>query len=661
MDETEQDKPPPLPFPPPRSSGVAETDGAHAQMPPLLKFTAGEAHLKSFLVPHLLTAPEFDQAVTLARQQGVAVDSLLTRQGVIDEAQYLQALARDCDVALLGASEADDLLLSMDQAALLHNNGHSPYVVLTTDGVALVPCGLSPDEVRREVAALAAPPGAGVLEGHATSLDQMPARRVRLVSDRLVRQRFQQLHHERLMHQARDQLAGAIPEMSARSGISALQKLFTLLAILGIAAGFYKAPSEMAFALSCFFALFFFTVISLRGLAAFMQLTHFARPDDSAPHTDLPEASLPIYTLLVPLYGEAHMLPQLVKALSALDYPAAKLDIKLLLEARDQATITAARQMKLPGCFEILIVPDGQPLTKPKALNYGLAFARGEFVVIYDAEDIPHPGQLKAALKQFDSGGPKLATVQAKLNFYNPRQNWLTRQFTIEYSSLFDGLLPTYFHLGFPIPLGGTSNHFRRDILAEIGGWDPYNVTEDADLGIRLYRRGYYTRILNSTTAEEACHGPLTWLRQRTRWMKGWTQTYAVHMRRPFKLYGELGGWRFLGFQAVVGGPLISALVHPVFMVLLVMALIDLPLERIRSDLSLLMLWGVALFNLAGGYLTTMWLGIVSLRMRGFSGFLFAILTVPLYWLMISFAAYRALLQLLYAPFKWEKTPHKGL
>ncbi len=306
-------------------------------------------------------------------------------------------------------------------------------------------------------------------------------------------------------------------------------------------------------------------------------------------------------------------------------------------------------------------MPEAAPRTKPKALNFALQFARGEFVVIYDAEDRPCPQQLREALAAFHAGPPNLACVQARLNFYNASENWLTRQFAIEYAALFDGLLPAMQRLGLPMPLGGTSNHFRISALRWLGAWDAHNVTEDADLGMRLARRGYVCRMLESTTLEEAtCRfGP--WLRQRTRWLKGFMQTYLVHMRRPLRLWRELGTARFLGFNIVIGGLVFSALVHPLVYLFaaaeaLQGSLLNLPHGPLGAPI-----WLLALFNGALGYLASMGLALLALRWRnGRMGARLAphVLFLPAYWLLISLAAYRALWQLVTAPFHWEKTEH---
>ncbi len=155
----------------------------------------------------------------------------------------------------------------------------------------------------------------------------------------------------------------------------------------------------------------------------------------------------------------------------------------------------ALRKHDLPPHFEVIVVPQGSPQTKPRALNYALQFCRGSLLTIYDAEDIPEPNQLREVARKFSGAGEKLACLQAQLSFYNPNENWLTRQFTAEYATLFGLILPALAAHNLPLPLGGTSNHFRTRNLRQIGGWDPYNVTEDADLGLRLARLGYRTGV----------------------------------------------------------------------------------------------------------------------------------------------------------------------
>jgi cellulose synthase/poly-beta-1,6-N-acetylglucosamine synthase-like glycosyltransferase len=397
--------------------------------------------------------------------------------------------------------------------------------------------------------------------------------------------------------------------------------------------------------------------IGFRLLAAYGLWSSAAETGNSPPYR-MPDHELPIYTLLVPLYREAHMLPSLVAALSRLDYPAAKLDIKIVLEASDRETIAAARALRLPGIFEIVVVPERGPRTKPKALNYALPLARGEYVVIYDAEDRPDPGQLRQAIDAFRDGPPNLAAVQARLNLYNASDNFLTRQFTIEYCALFDGLLPALDRLKLPIPLGGTSNHFRIAALNWLMAWDPFNVTEDADLGMRLARNGSLCQMLASTTYEEAPARFMSWLRQRTRWLKGYVQTWLVHMRSPRMLWRELGPRGFLAFQIMVGATVLSALAHPWFYALACFDLATRGLLARPESLFGWPFWLIAWFDLAVGYLAAMGLALLALRRRGYVSLLTQVPLMPLYWFLISLAAYRALWQFATARFEWEKTEH---
>jgi cellulose synthase/poly-beta-1,6-N-acetylglucosamine synthase-like glycosyltransferase len=308
--------------------------------------------------------------------------------------------------------------------------------------------------------------------------------------------------------------------------------------------------------------------------------------------------------------------------------------------------------------MHIVVVPDGTPRTKPRALNYALQGATGEIVVIYDAEDIPHPQQLRAAARALQAPGHRIGCVQARLGVYNPHASWLTRQFTIEYAALFGALLPALARLDLPLPLGGTSNHFWRSVLEDVGAWDAYNVTEDADLGIRLARFGYEVHVLDSTTGEEAPTTFSSWLKQRTRWLKGWMQTYLVHMRQPRRLRRELGTLRFAGLQILMGGMVLATLVHPWFYVLIAAGAWS-GSSFIQSGCVVgAVVWWIGIINFLAGYSSAVALGGVSVRRVGHAELAVHALWMPLYWLAISLAAYRALWQLVTAPFLWEKTEH---
>lgn len=639
----------PLPLTADPDHGMLADPLFYRHLPPLPDRAVIDAEgLRQLLSGRLVKADLYETLQSEAIRLQLPVDCLLIEGSFLEDDVIYRELAGHCGVPLLERHEAGELWLAYEDIDRFLSGYYRSHLFQIKGGVAICPRGLAPQTLVAYINQLQAALGAFYPDGRAI---------VRLVSPLTVRQAMTEKFSAALLDHARDGLNDEAPHMSARGGPAVWQWLALLFGLGAAVASYAYQPSLTVFSLSVFFAVFFFLLISLRIAAAMMQSRLSQGFQAQSISFDGPEADLPTYTILVPLFHEANMLPQLIKALEGLDYPKARLDIKLLIEAVDTETRLAIDALRLPPRYHIITVPDARPRTKPKALNYGAALARGDYVVIYDAEDIPAPDQLKCALGQFAIEGPDVAALQAKLNFYNQRLNWLTRQFTVEYCSLFDGLLPAFQLLDFPLPLGGTSNHFRRHALIEAGGWDAYNVTEDADLGIRLYRRGFRAKVLSSSTFEEATHRPHSWIRQRTRWLKGWVQTYFVHMRRPFTLLQELGFWRFLGFQAIIGGPIIASLAHPVFLGILFW---QLPYERLPQDLWLLGLLVLSIFNLFAGYLATMWLGLITLRLRHISGLFMSILTIPFYWLLISVAAYRAFLQLCYAPFYWEKTHHLG-
>jgi cellulose synthase/poly-beta-1,6-N-acetylglucosamine synthase-like glycosyltransferase len=371
-------------------------------------------------------------------------------------------------------------------------------------------------------------------------------------------------------------------------------------------------------------------------------------------------ATLPVYTLLCPLYREAQTVGQFLQAMANLDYPLDKLDIRILLEEDDVDTQEAAEvaRMRLshPESIQVIVLPNAQPRTKPKACNYGLRGARGEYAVIYDAEDMPEPDQLKLALAAFRRLPPETVCVQAKLNYFNPRQNLLTRFFTAEYSMWFDLFLPGLSAVDSPIPLGGTSNHFKMVALRSLGGWDAFNVAEDADLGTRIARQGYTTAIIDSTTWEEANSRVGNWIRQRSRWVKGYMQVWLVAMRHPFRLLRALGPWRFFCFQVTVGGTPAVLLLNPVYW-LLTSAYLATSwglVPRLFPQPVLAMSMITALIgNLIFVYLLMFGL----LRRREYEIVPLMFLS-PVYWVLQSIAAWKGLYQLIVKPHFWEKTIH---
>lgn len=370
----------------------------------------------------------------------------------------------------------------------------------------------------------------------------------------------------------------------------------------------------------------------------------------------LTEEELPVYSILVPVYKEPKVIPILLQALENLDYPHEKLDVLLLLEEDDLETLAAAKAADPPSYFRFIIVPDSQPRTKPKACNYGLNFCRGDYVTIYDAEDIPEADQLRKAVAAFHKGDDSLICVQSALNYYNVNENYLTRMFTLEYTYWFDFMLPGLDRMKMPIPLGGTSNHFRLDILRKLGNWDPYNVTEDADLGIRASANGYTVGVIDSTTYEEANKAYKNWIRQRSRWIKGYMQTWLVHNRNPLKLIREIGLKAWLSYQMFIGGTVWIFLINPLMWSFLVIWLIFQP-----AWMSMLFhgwVWNIAFFSLIVGNGLAILMNMIAAFARKKYALTFFAMTNPLYWTLHSIASYVALWQLIRNPFYWEKTNH---
>lgn len=464
---------------------------------------------------------------------------------------------------------------------------------------------------------------------------------------------FQRAFGKQILFNARFHLASDTPVYSASKRLTAAQVMF-LTALAGcLVAGLWLAPAKTVFVASALFAAMFLAVVGLR-LASALPVDERLAPQ----RQPLADAELPGYTLLVPLFRETGVIHQLLSGLLALDYPLSKLDIKLILEQSDEETCRAIGRLSLPPHFEVIVVPEAKPQTKPKALNYALHFARGDLVTIFDAEDIPEPDQLRLAAETFAAAPPDVVCLQARLTFYNARENWLTRQFAIEYAVLFDLVLPFLASFKMPLPLGGTSNHFRINALRELGAWDPYNVTEDADLGIRLARFGWRADVLASSTFEEANTAVGNWMAQRARWLKGWIQTWFVHMRHPVTLWRQLGSSGFLMVQILMAGIVISTLLHPFFLAVIIGQLASGSLFPASPSNLTALVTGAGLAVFVSGYAVTLGAGLMALRMRGLDKLWPAIFAMPIYWLLISVAGWLAVKQFITHPFHWNKTMH---
>ena len=583
-----------------------------------------------------LAAAAVAAAEERAARVGVGADQVLIASGALDEESYLRALAEATGTSfepLTGTPRAqcpieDDRLIEAAAGGLL------PLTIDDALHIVLAPRGTA---ARRIVELVAENPAWG--------------QRFRFTSAAHLDNFILRCAGEALTARACEQLKTNTPAFSA----AAPRRRSSLVPVVMLAAlvlGAVVAPAVTALTVEVLLATVFLAWLGLRLTGAVI-----ARPPP-APLTFTADKDLPVYTLIAALYHEAASVAGLLRAIERLDYPAEKLDVILAVEADDHETRTAIDRCRKRLPITVVPVPAAEPRTKPKALNVALPFARGAFTVIYDAEDRPEPDQLRRALQAFRASGGDLACVQARLCIDNTADSWLTRLFTAEYAAQFDVFLDGLTRLKLPLPLGGSSNHFHTATLREVGAWDPYNVTEDADLGMRLARFGYRAEMIDSTTYEEAPARFGPWLRQRTRWFKGWMQTWAVHMRQPRRLMRELGLAGFVAFQLVVGGNVLAALVHPLFLAgLVVTAARGLPLW---SDDNVAMVLLAALYGGSAlvGYFTSALLGLLGLKRRGLPSTAWVLLLTPLNWLLLSLAAWRAVYQLTVAPYTWEKTEH---
>ena len=447
---------------------------------------------------------------------------------------------------------------------------------------------------------------------------------------------------------------------SAIRTFSAIQTLFFVCTPVILLALFYLFPLPTARFIVALLSILYFidAVFNLFVIGKSMHKDHEYKVTDEEV-TSLDESTLPTYSILCPLYKEAFIVPQFLEGIAKIDWPKDKLDVMFLLEEDDVETIEAFNNMTLPYYARTVIVPHSQPKTKPKACNYGLTFAQGEYLVIYDAEDVPDPLQLKKAYIAFKKAPEKVKCLQAKLSYYNQNQNLLTRFFTAEYALWFDITLPGLQSLNSALPLGGTSNHFETAVLRKLQGWDPFNVTEDADLGVRLFQQGYQTAIIDSTTYEEATSVSKNWLRQRSRWIKGYMQTYLVHMRNFVPFVRSKGIWHNIIFQLTVGGKILFALLNPIMWLLTFLYFADYltfgPVMQLiyQPPFSYLAVCSWVFGNFV--FLYSYMIAVAKRKQWDVTKYIFLI---PVYWLMMSTAAVIALYELILKPHYWQKTVH---
>ncbi|WIG52988.1 MAG: Glycosyl transferase, group 2 family [Afipia sp.] len=592
--------------------------------------------LRHMLAPSLLAAAE-----QRSKEIGVGADRVLIQWGVIGEDAYLDQLALHTGLQI-------ETLEDISRADCL----------LPDDGLHLCARhGILPVRKQGELAYVSAP------HGYTTRrivrlITEYPSLlpRVRLTSDAKFNAFLAYHSGDALADTAAENLARRFPHLSAAPVPASSSRLFRfcrhLLRLAAPVALLTLAPTVVLDTCGLILAIWFLLFTSLRLAGCFSQPTRRSRPPR------LHDSQLPVYTVVAALYREASSVAPLMQYINALDYPREKLDIKLVIETDDLATRAAIARLGPMPHVQVIIAPDVGPRTKPKALNCALNFARGTFITVFDAEDRPEPGQLREALDVFRTYGPEIACAQASLCIDNTADGWIPRMFTAEYAGQFDVFLQGFSNFEMPLPLGGSSNHFRTSVLREVGGWDPYNVTEDADLGFRLSRFRYRCVMFPSTTYEEAPAQFGSWLRQRSRWMKGWMQTWSVHMRSPRQLWRDAGPGGFLALNIIVGGNVLTALAHPFLLgELFVRSFLSAFDDSVSSFFAKPFI-ELYLATIAAGYLTTIVIGLIGLAKRNLLREAWVLALTPIYWIFLSIAAWRALCQLLIEPYHWEKTEH---
>jgi cellulose synthase/poly-beta-1,6-N-acetylglucosamine synthase-like glycosyltransferase len=445
-------------------------------------------------------------------------------------------------------------------------------------------------------------------------------------------------------------------EESCRSwGRAGRLRLFGVLALLGGVLGLTWAFPTYVFAALALWASF--TLVIAAGLRLAAYVAHLSNPVPPDPPVEIDSADFPLprVSMLVPLFKETEIASALLTRLARLTYPKPLLDIVLVLEENDHLTRDTIRACTMPPWIRVVEVPEGQPKTKPRAMNYALDFCDGDIVGIWDAEDNPDPDQISRVVEHFHRVPEDVVCLQGVLDYYNSRQNWLARCFTVEYAAWFRMILPGMSRLGFAIPLGGTTLFFRRDALEQLGGWDAHNVTEDADLGFRLARHGYRTEVIATTTGEEANCRFWPWIRQRSRWLKGYMVTYLVHMRNPLTFYRQMGAWKFWGFQAHFVTALSQFVLAPfLWSFWLVLLGLPHPLDPLLPR-DVLLAFGLLFLMVE---VITILVNATAVSGRSHRHLMLWVPTLHFYYPMGAVAAYKALYELIFHPFYWDKTQH---
>lgn len=579
------------------------------------------------------------KAVVLRQRQNARLGEILLAHGWVSEAKLMRALSRQWRVALLDPQRSPPDPRLVDALGAEYCLHHALLPWRQIGGVTWIATARPEafDDLARDF-----PPGFGQI-------------RMLICSETQIHQAILAQRGSSLIRKAELGLPRHFSCRGSRAGIAPL----LALAAVALSAGFWQPQLVLAI-------LTFWVALTLLGQSVLklLALGHscLAACDRGEVQalaslqrkTSEMRGPLPRISVMVPLFRERNIAEKLVERLARIDYPRELTDILLVVEASDCVTIEALALARLPSWMRVIEVPPGTVRTKPRAMNYALHFCRGQIVGVWDAEDRPEPDQLHKVARGFDAAAPDIACLQGALDYYNPRSNWLARCFTIEYASWFRVLLPGVARMGLVVPLGGTTVFFRRDVLERVGAWDAWNVTEDADLGLRLARLGWRTAILDTTTDEEANCRALPWIGQRSRWLKGYAMTWGTHMRDPVALWRDLGPRAFLGFQIQFLGTLTQFLMAPLLWSFWLISLgFNHPL-RVGDGV-----WAVALFGLfIGSEAVSLAVGLWAVRGKRHRHLRPWVASLPLYFPLGCLAGWKAFYEIAVKPFYWDKTAH---
>lgn len=583
-----------------------------------------------------LSSDDLLRALALQARQSIRLGDILLAHGMVSEEELLAALSRQYSAL------PTDLRTNPPDARLIDEVGverclRDGFVPVARMGGATVVATARPDafiSVRR----------------HLPSHYGEPI--MALCSERDVHEAILATRHPQLVAKAETRVA---EDESCRFWYQSGPRNILLAGVLAVFLGTLISPVLVISALTFWavFTLLAGTMLKAAAILAALRLRWRARRDPL--HAPPEIASLPVVSVMVPLFHEEDIVDRLIPRLSRLTYPKELLDICLITEEDDTTTRAMLERARLPYWMRVVTVPQGQLKTKPRALNFALDFCRGSIIGVYDAEDAPAPDQIHRVVRRFYERGPEVACVQGMLDFYNSRANWFSRCFTVEYNAWFRLMLPGIAALGLVVPLGGTTLFFRRKALEELGGWDAHNVTEDADLGVRLARHGYRTELIDSVTDEEANCRLWPWVRQRSRWLKGYAMTWSVHMREPARLWRELGVKKFIGFQILFLGTLSQFLLVPVLWSLWLVALgLPHPLNGEIGPQTM----GVLTLIFLGAEAVSIAMGLIGTTLAGKRYLWGWVPTLHIYFPLAAIATYKAVFEMIARPFYWDKTQH---